>query len=162
MCACKLFFANIKIQNLCTYPTKIEYAGTNLIQVRVVHISSKNWTCKHKSHIKQNTWTYPMGIEHASTKSHTNQKGRTHNLCTYPLGIEYAGIDPIQVRNCAYILQELNMQAHHTNFAYISYENWTCKHGRRGRDRDRDQGHSGARASPEQVEMEIKDKYHPE
>ena len=37
-------------------------------------------------------------------------------LCTYPTGIEYAGKDLIQVRNCAHILQKLNMQAHHYHF----------------------------------------------
>ena len=52
-----------------------------------------------------------MGIEHAGTKLHTNQKGRTRNLCTYLEGIEYASVDPIQVRICAHFLQELNMQA---------------------------------------------------
>jgi len=46
----------------------------------------------------------------AQAINHTNQKGRTHNLCTYLKGIEYVGIDPIQVKICAHILRELNMQ----------------------------------------------------
>ena len=34
--------------------------------------------------------------------------------------------------------------------------NWTCMHIRRGRDRDRDQGHPKSRVSPEQVEIKMK------
>ena len=34
--------------------------------------------------------------------------------------------------------------------------NWTCMHSRRGRDRDRDQGHPKSRVSPEQVEIKMK------
>ena len=75
--------------------------------------------------------------------------------CTYPMGIEYAGIDPIQVESYAHILQELNMRAHHTNFAYISIGNWTCRCSRRGRDRGRDQGQPNVKASPEQGEWLI-------
>ena len=51
-------------------------------------------------------------------RSYTSQK-----LCTYPPGIKYVGTDPIQVKKCAHILQELNMQAHHTEFAHKSYKN---------------------------------------
>ena len=151
-----------RVQTLWTYPMEIEYAGTYLIQVRVVHISSGNWICRHQSLVTQNSCTYPTGIEHASMKPYASQKVRMQILCTYPVGIEYVGTDPIQVRSCAYILQELNKQAHYTNFGHISYENWTFRYGWRGRDRDRDQGQPEARASLEQVEMEIEDKYHPE
>ena len=101
----------------------------------------------------------------AQTTNHINQKGRTQNLCTYPTRIEYAGTDPTQVKIRAHILRELNMQAqilYKLEFVHLSYENWTCRHNRKGRDRDGDQGYLEARASPEQVEMEMEDKYCPE
>ena len=40
-------------------------------------------------------------------RSHTSQKGRTHNSCTYPLGVEHASTS---YRIHAHILWELNMQ----------------------------------------------------
>ena len=136
----------------------IEHAGIDLVQVRVVHISSENWICKHQFLYKSEcrSCAHILRELNMQARSYTSQK-----LCTYPLGIKYAGTYPIQVRSCAHILLELNMQAHYTNFAHIFYGNWTCKHGRRGRDRDIDQSQSEARASPKQEEMEIKDKYHP-
>ena len=66
-----------------------------------------------------------MGIEYAGT-NHTNQKGRTQNLCTYPTRIEYAGTDPTQVKIRAHILRELNMQAqilYKLEFVHLPYEN---------------------------------------
>jgi len=51
----------------CTYPTGIEYASTNHIQVRVVHISNRNWICRHRSYTSRKLCTYPSGVEHAGT-----------------------------------------------------------------------------------------------
>ena len=118
-----------------------------------MHISFGNWIYRHRSYTGLNLCTYPLGIEHVGTKPYTSQKGRTQNLCTYPPGIEYASTDPIQVKIHAHILRELNMQTHHTNFTHISYGNWTCKRGRRGRDRDQD--HPKARVSSKQVDIEM-------
>ena len=56
---------------------------------------------------------------------------------------------------CAHILRELNMQEHHAELVHICWMNWICRHNRRGRDKDRDQGHPEARASPEKVKIEI-------
>ena len=41
-------------------------------------------------------------------------------------------------------------------FVHISWGNWISRHSRKGRDKDRDQGHLRARASLEQVEIEMK------
>ena len=99
--------------HMCTYPTRIEYAGTGHIPIKQVKIQ---------------------------------------NLCTYPLRIEHAGTS---YRICAHILQEFYMQALHIELVHISQGNWTCKHSRRGRDRDRDQGHPEARALLKQVKIEM-------
>ena len=108
----------------------------------LVHISSKNWICRHKPH--------------------TSQNRRIHNLGTYPPGIEYTDTDPILVRRtCAYILRELNMQAKtlcNLEFMHISWGNWICRHNRRGRDRD--QGYPEEKASPEKVEIEMEAEYY--
>jgi len=51
------------------------------------------------------------------------------NLCTYPARIEHVGTS--------------------YKLIHISRGNWICRHGRRARDKDKDQGHPEARASPE-------------
>ena len=135
-----------------------------LYNTELMHISYENWICSDRSYTIHKLCTYLMGIEYAGT-NHTNQKGRTQNLCTYPTRIEYAGTDPTQVKIRAHILRELNMQAqilYKLEFVHLPYENWTCRHNRKGRDRDGDQGYLEARASPKQVEMEMEDKYCPE
>ena len=46
--------------------------------------------------------------------------------------------------------------------SYRSQNSCTCRCDREGRDRYKDQGHPEVRASLEQVEMKMEDKYHPE
>ena len=94
----------------------------------LVHISPRNWICKHNSHTIQKSCTYPTGNEHASTnliqyKNHAHilrelnmqaqipykSERKNTELVHLPLGIEYVGIDPIQV-------------------VHISSRNWTCRH----------------------------------
>ena len=60
-----------------------------------------------------------------------------------------------ECRICAHILWELNKHADHAKLVHISQGNWICRHNRRGRDRDRDQGHPEVRALPEEVEIVI-------
>ena len=45
------------------------------------------WKVWVMSYTVQNSWTYPLRIEHAGIKPLTSQ-----NLCTYPTGIQHASI----------------------------------------------------------------------
>ena len=59
------------------------------------------------------------------------------------MGIKHASTNPIQVRREEY-----------RTYAYI-LRKLKCRHSRRGKDKDRDQGHPEARASLKQVEIEM-------
>ena len=82
----------------------------------LVHISIRNWTCKHKPHTNQSHYTK---FVHTSFRNWT---------CRQKTLIQ---VRRAEYRTCAYILQELNRQAqtlYSMELVHISQENWICKH----------------------------------